>query len=332
MLLLIAIHFTPGLLPYLPVDAPRIDRLLEPVYRLGTPSFAMAFGLGIGYFYIPQMLRGSIRILPRILISCAIVAAGIAILGTTRLLIDAQAGGGRAPMLVRFLYSVLLYYMLALPSIPLWARLLRIGGKVWQNALLLMVACLGIHFLIQNTVPSGAMENPLLQTAKLMIKAKYNYFFMTALVMAGVAAGAHMHEAAARWREASSSYFRLGPVLVALGLLVTIDLERLDYWFRGIPTLAALTLYAGLVITTLAAVAHAADAARRRTWGRWAVASMCACGVLSLPMYVGHSLVIPIKDVISSLGVPGAAALVLSLTGFAIISFFAIRRVATLFL
>ena len=54
---MIAGHWMPGVVERLPDVFATYNKLLSVFYSAGTPGFAIIFGVGIGFAYLPRYLR-----------------------------------------------------------------------------------------------------------------------------------------------------------------------------------------------------------------------------------------------------------------------------------
>jgi acyl-CoA synthetase (AMP-forming)/AMP-acid ligase II len=333
VLWLIGIHFLPGVWERLPVDAEEIKRWLNPLYRMGTPGFAIVFGLGVGYFFLTQIDHKAPGVFTRIRIATVMVAIGIALLGAARFARFKFVGyDSPAPFASALIYSVLLYYFFAVTSIPLWHRLLSNPAKRVASALILAAISFGIHYTVQEFWVQKTYSNPLAELVSLMVQAKYNYFFMTGTVMLGVAAGAHFHQSITHIKEQAKSYIATGLTLIAASLIVAISTGEISTWLdMGKPTLTILIGYLGIIIFALGAMIRILSTIPRSGILSSTIAALAACGVLSLPLFIGHELVVPCKDILVEIGLPGGPTLLASLGVFFVVGAYFVRRVMRIY-
>lgn len=300
VLWLIAIHWLPGVWERLPGMFAGMNTLLYPAYRLGTPGFALVFGLSVGFYYFhqldhnPQLARKNIRFALQLIGGGILLLAGISL---TILLTSGKEFPDRLP--THLFYSVLLYYLLAVASIPLWHK--AISG--FQDTITASLAASALFFatgmffrVMLPDTESVAGVNLVL----LMLKANYNYFTMTGTVMLGVSAGIHLRKHA-QSGEMEKRYASTGLLLMLFGLIISLDSGNGQEWFSMlVPHLWAVQVYFGLTLLLLSAFMRA----RRHMnspFGKQLNRMLGIIGILSLPMYVGHAMVIPIKELLLSL-------------------------------
>ena len=333
VLLLIWIHFSPGLWERLPVSSDRINTLLNPVNRMGTPGFAIVFGLGVGYFFMHQMDQKSSGVFKRIRLATIMILTGIVALGAFKFAhIKITKTELAVPMMSVLLYSVLLYYLLAVWSIPLWHRLLRSTKLRVISSLIFAALCFAIHLALARWVNQRTYENGFAELVSLMLFAKYNYFLMTGTVMLGVAAGALFRQSVHTIKEHAWKYMSVGTVLMALSVLVTFLMGRAQDWLTlGTPTVTMIIGYYGVIVGLLGLMIVMLNKSSRDGLISIGIAILAACGILSLPMFIGHELVLPSIDILKSLGAPSSMALLGCLGIFFVVAAYFIRRVMRIY-
>jgi acyl carrier protein len=324
VLVLIAIHWLPGLIGMIPGVPYEANVWLNPFYRFGTPSFAMVFGVGVGFFFFHGLAQDRARVWKTIRFALALLGGGMLVMALFRFLgieLSGQATG--APLFSRMFYSVLAFYFLAVASIPLWYAVLR----RWRNrvlaALWASLACFALDGLIAAIMPAGSGSGPF-DLAMLMLRSKYSYFGMAGIVMLGVAVGTYLRELLARPDELDTLPGNLasaGGLLLTLGILLPIQLGIEDEWFSaGTDSGWTLPAYFGVVLMMLAVMIRFSRSVRS---GGFAVAGfrvLTVVGLLSLVMFVGHEVVLPARVVLVALGLPNGVsltALVLLFVGLA---------------
>lgn len=309
-------HWLPGVwtrvLPDLSFDP------IALVSRMGTPGFAIVFGIGVGYFMLndyPSNRRSTHR---RLSVSLTLVATGMVLLSVTDLADRAIAGqriGGLE--IAQSLYSVLAFYLLALLTIPLWLRLL--AGRVVPVVLFATPLLWGL-WLLANTAISQTVQPSLLEWPRLMAQAKYSYFHMMAYVLVGCALGWHMFSLA-RPQAIAFQFSAFGAALLIVGLaaiVATGGLEILvDRTAAGWNGPWAFVLYTGVVSIAVGSATqillnwHNLSAA-----GRMPARLLILFGGLALPIFVFHEAVIPLKDILIRVGLDGHISLGLTLAMF----------------
>ncbi len=309
-------HWMPGvwarLAPQLHYDP------LAFVSRMGTPGFAIVFGMGIACFMLDGYPGNRHSVRRRQRFSLLVIFFALLLLATISQTLRVATGVGLSGRSWgEAFYNVLSFYFLALLSMPLWLRLLH--GRVLQ------VAAIGIPLMWSLWLLAGMVlghehwNNPL-EWLRLMAVAKYSYFGMSVLVLAGIALGSWMmHAPDIRVFVRQSAL--AGGVLLACGVVIVIEnwgpgvlLDReTTFWW----SLLGAMIYAGFTALLLAGAVWMLE-----RWQdlsavlRMVVRVLILLGGLALPVYALHELVIPVKDLLIVAGLPGKAALLLPLVLF----------------
>ena len=153
VLILIAIHFLPGVFERLPVNIERVNTLLYPFYRFGTPGFALAFGMGVGFFYFKQMANGNAHVWRRVRLSAMIVGIGVLILGAFKYGVFVTSPDSPPSQLFSAVfYSVLTYYFVAVLSIPLWYHLTYRNKEPMLSVLCAAVISFILYVVLDRTI------------------------------------------------------------------------------------------------------------------------------------------------------------------------------------
>jgi hypothetical protein len=235
ILAMLAAHFAPGVF----AQAPRLEPWRAPILafaRLATPTFVVVFGVTVGFVYLPRYRRGepgqTARHLGRRAAVMVLCATAIALPLWGRL-----AGEGAAdPWVWLFgLYSVLLFYALALALLPTWLRWLCPAGQISnlsRRALTIKCVLAGAGLWAVGTagealVPPGPPSGPeFLRMLLVSGSFAYSQLMGTALVAIPVGVGLR-----AAWDAGVDRRF-LGTLLLAgLGLAA---LGGLWGWAAGV--------------------------------------------------------------------------------------------------
>lgn len=311
-------HWAPGVFARL--GTPFMDSWLAFFYRLGTPGFALVFGLGIGFFMLPGYREKRASVHRRLLASFGLVGAGLLLMAAVTLLRESLSDGTITERVVaESFYRVLAYYLLAIASVPLWlgalARLKDPLPAIVVAAAAFWAAWWGADALWQGPPLESWLEWP-----RLMAIASYSYFRVSAFVFAGIAVGVWM----ARQEEvpaAARTLLLAGTAGTALSLFAGLEsygagafAARMAPFFTS--TMGALFFLSllGLVLGTTLHLVMAWNRLGRVRAG--VMQSLILLGGLALPIYAFHAVVIPIRDILVIIGLPRAVALLLSLGSF----------------
>lgn len=214
-------------------------------------------------------------------------------------------------------FSVLAYYLLALLSVPVWLRLLH--RRVVVSCVVGIPALWAVWLVVDRIVGHGYWNSPL-EWARLMLVSKYNYFYMTALVLYGVLIG-HLMMRAPDPRSFALRAIAGGGLLLAMGLIIVAETLGVDMLFDRMVRFWTGMLGAQLYVAFTALFLGGAVwfLQRWETLGpavRFAGKGLILLGGLALPVYVLHELVLPLKELLTMLGLPEGIALALPMGGF----------------
>jgi len=314
-------HWGPGLFARLGTSF--MDSWLAFFYRLGTPGFALVFGLGIGFFMLPGYREKRASVHRRLLASFSLVAAGLLLMAAVTLLLQRLSGGDITErILAQAFYRVLAYYLLAIATAPLWlAALSRFANPM--PAILLAAAVFWMGWWLARVAWEGPPLESLMEWPRLMAVANYSYLRVSTFVFLGIAAGWWMSRQT-DLPGAARSLLLAG----AAGLVISLGVGFESYGaaafsVREAPfftsTCGAL-FYLALLWLVLGATLQMT--LRWHQLPRWATQLMQALillGGLALPIYAFHAVVIPIRDILVIVGIPGSIALLMSLGGFLVL-------------
>ena len=124
-LLIVVSHWAPYFIERMGTAGAAIWQVLAPLLRIGTPGFAMVYGMGLGLFFFNH-LDGGGATRRRIRNNTALLVAGVLLVAAPqawRLVIAGEDLGPNWPELL--FYEVLLFYALMVPT-SLLASLVRV--------------------------------------------------------------------------------------------------------------------------------------------------------------------------------------------------------------
>ena len=120
-LLILVVHWLPGVVERLLPNSEDLLRALNPIFRFGTPSFALIFGVGVGFSMLPRYRRDPTAVRARSRVLLVLVGGSwfaISLLRLWQSWLETEAVDGR--IVAEAFYSVLAYYSLALAALPLF--------------------------------------------------------------------------------------------------------------------------------------------------------------------------------------------------------------------
>ena len=227
ILAMLVAHFAPGAF----LQLPQLEPFRVPVFafaRLATPTFVVVFGVTIGFVYLPRYLRHGPRPTAAGLNRRAAVLMACAVLIAVPYWVQmVTAGESDVWVWLVGLYSVLLFYVIALVLLPAWlawlgpaSPALRASGSAglatlsWKcvlaGAVLWAVGTAGHRLWPQG--PPGAVE----YARALLVSGSYPYLQLMGTALVAVPVGVWLRE---RW-QAGDDRALVRLLVGALGLAV----------------------------------------------------------------------------------------------------------------
>ncbi len=326
-------HWGPGLFDRFGLMAVA-DRWFGLLYRMGTPGFGTVFGVGLGFFMLPDYLNRRASVAKRLRSSLVLVLAGLAVTGGADLVLQAVDGrplDGRT--VAGAFYNVLAYYTLALISARLWLGFLARRQEPVLWALGLSIGSWGLWWMADALLPTPV--DSLLEWPRLMLVAEhYSIFRVSAVVFAGLAMGYRLsrQDAATGARDLMVA----GAFGAALSLVAGLDIlgpdalsGRSGPFYGG--ALGAV-FFASVAFLMLGGAITAL-----RAWGRLPcpagalLRGLIVIGGLALPIYAFHRVVIPVKDILVAAGLHGGVALLIPMGIFLALLAYGWRRLRRMY-
>jgi hypothetical protein len=228
ILAMLVAHFAPGAF----VQLPHLDYLRVPVYafaRLATPTFVVVFGVTIGFVYLPRYLRRGPRWTAAALGRRAAVMLVCSVVIAVPFWVQLSAAGETDRWVwLSGLYSVLLFYALALVLLPAWMRwlcsappsrcasgsagLTPLAMKCLLGGALLWAVGTAGHRLVPEG-PPGAAE----YARTVLASGSYAYFQLMGTALVAIPVGVWLR---ARWEAGLENRSLVGLMMVSLGLAV----------------------------------------------------------------------------------------------------------------
>lgn len=308
-------HWMPGVVERLPGVFAYLNQFLSPLYSAGTPGFAIIFGMGLGFAYLPRYLRNPDSVKPLVYRNAILLALGIMAMGLTRIAAAWAMGEDMRPVdYSNSFYGVLTFYFLAVLSIPIWLRVLSRYADMWIPALTAAVSAYVIHLAIEATI-STASQNPILQTLILWFTAYYNYFEMTAGVMVGLAVGTWFRQLIIDDKPLDIVW-RTGALLVAVAAFIGWESGFSAYWLQWPKPIVLSTWFfytGGVLIACWLLMVVVNRAGEETRLSDILIKGLSIVGILAFPLFIGHEMVIPFKDLLEAFDIPFALAVSMTL-------------------
>ena len=323
VLMVIGAHWLPFFYDRMGETGATLRHWLGPVFHIGTPGFAIVFGIGLAFFYRPLMERAPASFRKKLASNTKLLAAGVALQGAVLLLELLVRDGGLGPIYPeQMFYSVLLFYLLMIPTVGLWLRVIYSSTGPALNALLVAAASALVWTLFQAVWRLDGGDG-WIRLFQHMVIAPYAYPLLLSAVCVGASIGIW---AAGRFEEARFANLaaKLGLTLLLVGIPGVALLT--PGWWSMAQTPAAFPAYAGAVVLLLAGMTTMVE----RDVLRVPVRLLAVTGLLAFPAFVGHGIVIPMVHVLEELAVPYPIALGSPLALFLAAAFVAVRKLYTM--
>ena len=275
--LVIVAHWSAGMAH----NAPRLAELiaaLNPLLNWPTPGFAMGFGMSLGFVYLPLYASNPARARKVLLRGAGAVGLGWGLIALENAAQLALAVPAPNPF-----QNVLIYYVLALATVPLWFRFIATPRFSPARTLLLALCFLGLHYAVPAMLGGGPAwfgYGPAF--------GKYSYFNLSAGALGGLAIGHVLKQQ----KRIPVAFLPAGLLLAALGFFwsslsehdaLRADSSTVELWkwsfYGGLLLVLSLLLDRVLprLLTGLAGV-------------RTALLALGVAGQLSLPLFVLEAL------------------------------------------
>jgi amino acid adenylation domain-containing protein len=334
--ILVASHWFEGLLNRLPAGFRPLQNVLYPLFNVSTPGFALVFGLGIGYIFYPRFATESQQVRRSMRLGFYLVTAGIVIRSIAGLTMIVATGGSlNATVFFDSFYSALLYYALALLTVPLWFRLISWKGWPYLN----LAVMITLAYVLQRIVwvQLEREQTGFLQLCRLMLVAKFSYLTMSIGALSGVGAGIYLARWAAAKRTLRDLFPRLsvgGVVLILAGTAMAflVDGNMQAFIDESAMPVYRWVFYAGTILVLAALLSVVLSRYERvpRIF-REPLNIIAVLGQISLPVFIFHQLVLRAKALLVLAGLPDGVALAIPLLIFVGLCWWMMRKLYRLY-
>ena len=300
----VMVNWLPAIVMRLGEGAMAFREALFPVWRFGTPGFAMVFGVGLGALGLHLYQTNKALHLKNTRFNTMIVVGGVLVLAAAKFALALQSGLVDDKLTLSGLfYSVITYFALAMLLMPVLLRLMSIGSNRVLTLLSLAAAAMVLHAVLDALIGS-TRPGALLEFFKLVLVEKYGFFRMTGYVMVGATIGwllRRYHAAPGVVGQCAAS----GLLLMAFGGLGLYQAAPSNVGASfSWPDLWHISIYAGAVVLLLAGFCWLNEDGRARGGVAWLNAFAMVSGILALPIFIGNELLLVLKALLDSFGLP----------------------------
>lgn len=306
-----------------------ITSVFAPFFAMGTPGFAIIYGVGAGYSLFPLFFSDPVRLQGILKKTFLLLLTGILLLGAV--VFYARLRNQSEMTFTDFtnsFYSVLTYYLLITATLYYIFWLLAESPYPVLLALVLSMGSYAMDYLLIKHIADYKTEG-LIEFAKLLLAAKYAYFQMLSGSLMGIAVGISIQ----RWFSKGESLSILkwaGLVALPAGILVALHQPDSGNWFNWPVSTNAIwrwLVYVGLVMLLLAWIEYRLSHYERiGVLTRMIFQSLAVIGILAFPLFLLHEMVMPVKFILTSYGVSSAFSMMAALLVFVASSYYLFRK------
>jgi hypothetical protein len=301
-------HWLPFLFLRSGALAPFLMHWSVPFFRLGTPGFAMVFGIGLAFFSLPMVQKHPERLRSNTRTNVLLLASGVAAMALFKLARAFLVPDGFGPIWPsQIFYSVLTSYLLLVATSGIVLSFIARRRYTLISTAILAVACQLVSEtlrLLFRDIPTTGFADLL----RLLVTAKYGYAEMLGYVLIGTTMGIAIdraHEDADLPAKAMLS----GVVFLATAALITVTLGLGEDWFRPVASIEMVIGYAGAVLVLFGLILAAINRGYTRGPARVPFRILMMIGILAFAVYVGQELVMSFNDILQALNQPMLVAL-----------------------
>lgn len=208
-----------------------ITSAFAPFFAMGTPGFAVIYGVGAGYSLFPLFLSDEARLKGILKKTFWLLLAGILLLGAVIFWAKWRENSNITfTDFTNSFYSVLTYYVLVTASLYYIFWLLAKSRYPVLLALVLAMCSYIIDYLLVKKIADYQVEG-LIEFAKLLFAAKYAYFQMLSGSLMGMAVGISIQ----KWFSKGESLNVLnlaGLSALLAGIVVSLHQPDSGNWFN----------------------------------------------------------------------------------------------------
>lgn len=303
-LLIVISHWGPFLIERMGSAGTALWTVLGPFLRIGTPGFAMVYGMGLGLFFFGQLDRGKETLRRRIRKNTLLITSGVLLIALVGAWNLETSGIGFDPIWPeRLFYEVLLFYAFMVPTSLFWLRIVAATKHHLLSSLLMAVLAYASYLLFIELWPVNEWTG-WTSLGWHMLVAPYAYPRLLGAVFLGLAAAIWLQRMD-DWKKISGNSAKLG---LALGIVGTAAVAVLPGgWANNAGGLIAVGGFAGLSLLLYASAVYFAASCNRSKILRL----MIICGMLAFPIFIGHGIVSHLKAILQAYGFPSLLAIIL---------------------
>lgn len=281
----------------------------------GTPIFALAFGLFLSYLYVDYFHEGKFRRGLKVIYSrTPILLLCILLMGLPDYIGILVFRDFSSTAFVKAIYSIMNYYWLATLTTPfLFYLILKTPWRIAATIILAIVS-MSIAIYLRNFVDWPLWQQGWLLLLKLNLLAYYGYFNLLTMSLLGMAIGIFLKDFKNNRRQLYSLLI-VGLVSALIGALLGGHDNNMTKDFRIF--FPQMFFHAGIALLVILAMLMVNNI--KGSIGQFLLmirSILGTVGIMTLPLFILHGYVIPLKRLLVYLGMPTFMALAIPLIAF----------------
>jgi hypothetical protein len=298
-----------------------------PLFHLGTPGFAMMFGIGLAFFNLNMVLHRGDRFRANMRSNLMIVGGAVAALavmrGTARTLVEP---GTINPS--NLFYGVLAAYLILVAISGGLLRLIAHRQHPILSSLILALVSLTLAST-SNALWGRADTSGVVDLARLLLVTKYGFAQMLGYVSIGIAIGLWIEQSHDS-EELPAQATLAGVALILGSVLLTVALGLEAKWF-GSAGIHMIVAYCGVVLLLFATMLTSIRRGYADGILKIPLRILLMIGILAFVIYVGHEAVMAVVEILTASRVPYLWAVIIPVATFMLGCTFGARRLYKLY-
>jgi len=330
VLFVILAHWYQGLVERIAIEyLPTVQAVLQPFFSMGTPGFAIIYGIGAGYSLYPIYLTDRLRFKNILKKTFAFLLWGITCLALVRMLNNYLVLEDVSfTVVTNTFYSVLAYYLLITATLYFWFKFISAAKHVVAFCFVLAISMYSLHLLVISDLAVYKTEG-MIELIKLLLTAKYAYFLMLSGTLTGIAMGIYSYNLLKK-KESFDVFYYIGLACIFLGIIMSIHAGNFEEWLEPVSTnhVWRWMTYFGVILVLLAALES--FFIRYEKYGKskkFIFQFFSVIGVLAFPLFVLHEMVIPFKGILLAISGHESLSLVVPVFVFLGVALLMFRKV-----
>ncbi|OBX17536.1 hypothetical protein A9995_15620 [Erythrobacter sp. QSSC1-22B] len=303
-ILIVISHWSPFFIERMGKVGATLWSFAEPPLRIGTPGFAMVFGMGLGLFYFNQLEQRGDQLRRRLKRNTTLLSFGVAVTAlavAARMYVTGEEFG--AHWQEKLFYTVLLFYAFAVPTSLFWLRLVKKAKDPVFSSFMIALLAYAVHTVFVMSSSANAFDG-WSSLAWHMLVAPYSYPRLMGAAALGLAAALWLQESQSETQTAANAA-KWGVVLSGSGGLILCLLP--GGWPANAGQVWAVLPFSGFALLLYAGAVMLIGRGRVGIAMRLAI----VCGVLAFPIFIGQGLVMPVAGIVESFGLAAIASAVI---------------------